>query len=87
MDEEINRIRQDSQIEESAKSVKMKAERYKSIAVVLEEVEVLIDTHFHDEFSETKSSLFLKKVVENRNLIDMASSRSHGSHRTACQRQ
>ena len=35
--------------------------RTKSIDEVLEEVEVLIDTHFFNEFSESKSSLFLKK--------------------------
>ena len=42
----------------------------KSIAEVLEEVEVLIDTHFN-AFSETKSSLFLKKVIANQNAIDL----------------
>ena len=33
----------------------------KTIEEVLEEVEVLIDTHFFNEFSETKTSVFLKK--------------------------
>ena len=42
----------------------------KSIAEVLEEVEVLIDTHFFNEFSETKSSMVLKKIIANQNVID-----------------
>ena len=49
----------------------MKAARYKSIADVLQEVKVLIDTHFYDEFYKTKSSLFLKRMVENQNLIEI----------------
>ena len=42
----------------------------KSIAEVLEEVEVLIDTHFFNQFSETKSSLFLKRVLANQSAIE-----------------
>ena len=38
---------------------------------MLEEVDVLIDAHSFNEFRETKSSLFLKKVIENQNVIDM----------------
>ena len=49
----------------------LKATKMKSIAAVLEDVEVLIDTHFFTEFSETKSSLFLKRVIKNRNVIDV----------------
>ena len=45
--------------------------KMKSIAEVLEEVEVLVDTHFFNEFSETKSSLFLKKVVAHQGWIEM----------------
>ena len=41
----------------------------KSIVGVLEEFEVLIDTHF-DGFSKTKSSLFLKGVTKNQNVIE-----------------
>ena len=44
----------------------------KSIAEVLEEVDVLIDTHFFDEFRGTKSSTFLKKIIDNRGSIDMS---------------
>ena len=40
-------------MEGSAKSEKLKAVRMNSIAEVLEEVEVLVDTHFFNEFSET----------------------------------
>ena len=43
-DEEIERIRKDEQIERRAKSEKLKAVRMTSIAEVLEEVEILIDT-------------------------------------------
>ena len=32
---------------------------------------MLIDTHFFNQFSRTKSSLFPKKAVENRNMIDI----------------
>ena len=43
----------------------------KCIDEVIEEVEVIIDTHFFNEFSETKSSAFLKRVIANKNAIDM----------------
>ena len=42
----------------------------KSIEEVLEEVEVLVDTH-SNEFRMTKSSLFMKKVLENQKWIDV----------------
>ena len=47
------------------------AKGLKNIADVLEEVEILIDTHFFNEFCETKSSLFLKRALENQKYIDM----------------
>ena len=37
----------------------------------MEEVEVLIDTHFFNEFTETKSSQFLKKVLANQSVIEV----------------
>ena len=49
----------------------MRSQRMKSIDDVLEEVEVLIDTHFFNEFCETKSSTVLKKVIANQSAIDM----------------
>ena len=70
-DEEIDKIRQDGQIEEGAKKEKLRAMKMRSIDEVLEEVEVLIDTHFFDQFSKTRSSLFLKKVVSNQGAIEM----------------
>ena len=70
-DEEIEKIEHDEEIEASEKTVSIKAKRMKSIADVLEEVEVLIDTHFFNEFSETKSSMFLKKIIANQNVIEM----------------
>ena len=52
-DEEIDRIRHDGQIEERPESEKLKSARFKSIDDDLEEVDVLIDTHFYDEFYKT----------------------------------
>ena len=43
----------------SEKSQVLSSKRAKSIGDLLEDVEVLIDTHFFDVFSETKSPLFL----------------------------
>ena len=43
----------------------------KSIDEVVEDVEVLIDTHFFNKFEEGKSSAFLKKVIANQSSIDM----------------
>ena len=34
-------------------------------------MEVLVDTHFFDEFSESKSSSFLKRIVANQTAIDI----------------
>ena len=50
----------------------VRAIKSRSIAEVLEEVEVLVDTHFFNEFSETKSSLFLKRVIANQGSIEMS---------------
>ena len=61
-EEEIEKIRADEQMEGRAKSEMLNAMKMKSITEVLEEVEVLIDTHFFNEFSETKSSLFLERL-------------------------
>ena len=53
--EEIEKIRGDREIEEREKTEVLRSQRMKSLAEFLEEVEVLIDTHFFNEFSETKS--------------------------------
>ena len=68
-DEEIERIRLDTEIKESEKNQMLRAKRIRSIDDVLEEVEALIDTHFFNDFSETKSSMFLK-VISNQSVID-----------------
>ena len=34
-------------------------------------MEVLIDTHYFNEFWEAKSSQFLKKIIANQSAIDM----------------
>ena len=70
-DVEIEAIRGNGEMEESEKTQVIRAKRRKSIDDVLEEVEVLIDTHFFDEFSGTKSSAFLKKAIENQSSIDV----------------
>ena len=38
---------------------------------VLYDVEVLNDAYFFNQFSERKSSVFLKKVIANHNMIDV----------------
>ena len=75
-DDVMEAIRQNTEIEEGEKNALLGAKRTKGIAGVLEEVAVVIDIHF-DELSETKSSTFLKRVVDNQRLI-LHSSRRHG---------
>ena len=50
-EEEIEKIRHNNEIEGREKKQSLKTLKMKSIAEVLEEVQVLIDTHFFDEFS------------------------------------
>ena len=69
-EEEMEKIEWDDEMDEVEKGKNLRSKRAKSIGDVLEEVEVLIDTHFFNEFSETKSSLFLKKVISHQNAID-----------------
>ena len=69
-DEEIKEIKRKSEIGEREKGVVLRAKRVKSIADVLEEVAVVVDAHFFNAFSETKSSQFLKKVITNQNAIE-----------------
>ena len=57
-EEEIEKIRVDRETEEWKKSGLLRAKMLKSIEEVMEKVEVLIDTHFFNEFYETKSSFF-----------------------------
>ena len=49
----------------------------KIIGDVLEDVDVLVDTNFFNELSETKSLLFLK-VIKHQNAVEMKPSREHG---------
>ena len=72
MREEIERIRRNEEIDEPDKNKMLRVKKMKSIADVLEEVGVvLVDTHFFVVFSQTKSSTFLKKVIENQRTIDI----------------
>ena len=52
-DKEMDDIRQVNETEERMKKEMLQAMKIKSAADVLEEVEVVIDTHFFNEFSET----------------------------------
>ena len=67
----MDRIRADDQMEDHEKNQMIRSKRMKSIAEVLEVFKVLVDTHFFNEFSETKSSAFLKRVLANQAAIDM----------------
>ena len=68
----MDKIRLDEQMDESVMRETLKVLRMKSIADVIEEVEVLIDTYFFNRFSETKFSGFLRKVIANQSMIDMS---------------
>ena len=61
--DEMDRVRRDARIEEMATN-EMLIRKMKSIEEVKEDVEVVIDTHFFNVFSKTKSSLFLKSRLE-----------------------
>ena len=65
-EDEIEAMRKNGDMSELEKNHVLQAKRMKSIEDVLEEVEVLIDTHFFNKFSETKSSLFLKRCWQPR---------------------
>ena len=63
-DEDIDAIKRNDEMAENEKCQLLRAKSAKSISDVLEEVGVLIDTHFFNEFSETKSSQFLKIIAQ-----------------------
>ena len=67
---DIELIEHDCEIEDCEKSEIIKAKRMKSVADIIEDVDVLIDTHFFDEFCKTKSSMFLKKIIANQSVTD-----------------
>ena len=52
---EMERIRDDDQRDEREKDLLLRTKRAKSIADVLEEVDILIDIHHYNEFRGTKS--------------------------------
>ena len=70
-DDDIEALRQNGQVEELEMEKMLRTKRSKSIAEVLEEVEVLIDTHFYNEFFQTKSSVFLKNMISHRGSIEI----------------
>ena len=70
-EDEIATIKQNEEIEECEKGHMIRAKKSKSIHDVLEEVELLIDAHFFDEFSGTKSASFLNKLIDKQGPVDI----------------
>ena len=67
---EFGKIRLDNGFQEGENSQIPRAIRAKSMTEVIEEVEVIIDTHFLDVFYQTKSCPFLKTVISCQGSID-----------------
>ena len=65
-DEEMDSLREKEEMYDREKNQMLQAKKIKSIAHVLEEVEAVIDVHFFDEFSKTKSSTFPKRSLQTR---------------------
>ena len=70
--EEIGTIGRNGEMNEREKDRIITVGKAKSIQDVLEEIDTLIDMHFYDEFSATKSSLFLKKIVSNQGSVEIS---------------
>ena len=68
---ECETIKQNGEVETCEKEQMIRAKKSKSINDVVEEVEVLIDTHFFDEFSGTRSGSFLNKLVDKQGPVDI----------------
>ena len=68
--EEMEKMRNNGRMESREKDRLIQAKRMESIRDVIEDAEVIIDTHYFNEFSEANSSLFLKKVIAHQNSID-----------------
>ena len=70
-EQEIETIKRNGEMDDIEMDQMLRAQRMKSIDGVHEDVEALINTHFFDEFWKTKSSEFLKRVIENQKMIEM----------------
>ena len=70
-EDELRVIEQNGEIESREKAQLIQAKRTKNIRDVIEDVEVLVDSHFFNMYSETKSSLFLKNVISHQSRIEM----------------
>ena len=70
-EDEIDAIRRNGDIDDQEKNQVLRAKRMRSIEDVLDEVEVLIDAYHFNEFTKTKSSSFLKIVIQNQRTIDV----------------
>ena len=66
----MDAIRQNGEMEERV-NILLRSNKSRSIEEVLEEVEVLIGVHFFNEFSRTKSSAFLKRIITGQNTIEI----------------
>ena len=64
-------MKNDEELNEREKSQALRAKRMNSIKEVLEKVEVLSDAYHFNEFSKTKSSMFLKRIITNQNTIEI----------------
>ena len=69
-DDKMEHVQKNCDMEEREKSQVLRAKRTRSTGDVLEEAEVLIDQHSFYAFSETKSSLFLKRIITNQSMIE-----------------
>ena len=58
-------------MDEHEKDIMLRAMKAMRIADVLEEVYDLIDMNHFNAFWETKSSLFLKRIITSQNMIEM----------------
>ena len=68
----MDSIRQNGEMDEQEKGLVSRALKAKSVADVVEEVEVLIDMHHFNTFLETKGSLFLKRIIANQSTTEMS---------------
>ena len=70
-DGEMDSIRQNGEMEEHEKILALRSKKARSVEEVLEEVEILIDMHYFNEFSGARSSAFLKRILASQNTIEM----------------
>ena len=72
IDGEMDSIRQNGEMGKLETIISLRTNKARSIEEVLEEAEVLIDAHLFNEFSGTKSSQFLKRIITSQSTIEMS---------------